>query len=614
MKNLYVIKIGSRTILERPEIFAELKRFVDYGAKVLVVCGGAEAIRREHASCGLTEEFLTLSNGSQARYCHKDNMDVIVRAYEKHIGAAIVKAGQRYHFSWHFQIAGNNRLVCGKQGKPLKVIKDGRSVIVRDSRYGGFVGCNQPVITSLLKHYDVVFVSPPVCGEDDQMINIDADMLAANLAVALQANHLRFVTSTAGVLADTSDPLSTIADVFHSDVVPAMGRMKQKVRAANFAVQKGVCDISINGPHSLHSAATWFWRGNRTDERLQLFSQMVNISSISKDERELAQFVTSRVNESDITKFIDQAGNVVLAKGQGHKTLLMLGHIDTVPGLWPSEANFDFIKGRGAVDAKGCFANFIEVLKEIPEPENSRILVIGAVEEEISSSKGAFYVRDNYRADAVIIGEPSGTHQVTIAYHGLLKLVITVRTPVKHTAAKENGSSVETAYRVATEIKECLSRFDNDCVHHISDVCNEKCLTEEITTMTLNLRISPLAREGYLAAISQLDYVGVTIEVERATPGYKSSRSSLLYKAFNRGFKSIDPHTKLKAVAKKGTSDINSLVTTWNQIPFIAYGPGDSSLDHTNEEINFTQDIVKSRNVLKKAVMNWIEMTEGQLE
>jgi LysW-gamma-L-lysine carboxypeptidase len=37
-------------------------------------------------------------------------------------------------------------------------------------------------------------------------------------------------------------------------------------------------------------------------------------------------------------------------------------------------------------------------------------------------------------------------------------------------------------------------------------------------------------------------------------------------------------------VVKTGTSDMNVVARAWPDMPILAYGPGDSSLDHTPQE------------------------------
>jgi LysW-gamma-L-lysine carboxypeptidase len=43
-------------------------------------------------------------------------------------------------------------------------------------------------------------------------------------------------------------------------------------------------------------------------------------------------------------------------------------------------------------------------------------------------------------------------------------------------------------------------------------------------------------------------------------------------------------------VVKTGTADMNVVAPHWPQTPIVAYGPGDSSLDHTpHEHIDLTE-------------------------
>jgi len=608
MDNLYIIKAGSSTLYSDSGFFREVLEMSRAGGKVLVICGGANAIEKEYQHRGEAVEYLSLASGDQVRYCDARHMSLILSAYNKRIGGLIKLAAQALGFSAWYQVAGDNQLVCGTLGKPLKVTSNGRSRIVRDSLYGTFSRAKCDVLRTLLDSYDIVFLSPPIWESDiQQYINIDADMLAAHLAVQLNANHLRFVTSTAGILRDIHDPASTLQDVYADEELPVAGRMKQKVRACQLALAQGVGDIAINGPHTLSGAATWFWRGAGVGEPMRLLNMMVNISSISGDESVLSQFIARRVAGKDIHASIDQAGNLVLTKGSGPHTLLMLGHLDTVPGLWRADATPEFISGRGCVDAKGCLANFIDVLQQVEVPPHARLMVIGATEEEVSSSKGAYYVRDHYPAEAVIIGEPSGVTQVAIGYYGLLKISVTVRKGMEHTAARDAKTSIEHAYERVSSLRGMMNDFDNNNVSNIISITHRHALAYEESQLIINFRVSPEARPGYIESLTALSSENVKIEILRSTPGHKSSRANPLYRALNQAFSSALPDTPLRPVVKKGTCDMNTLATTWRNVPFIAYGPGDSALDHTDKEIIHTDDVLLARRILKATVSNWMQ-------
>ncbi len=53
---------------------------------------------------------------------------------------------------------------------------------------------------------------------------------------------------------------------------------------------------------------------------------------------------------------IDEAGNAIGELGKGERTIVLLGHIDTVPGQIRVRREGDILFGRGTVDAKGPLA------------------------------------------------------------------------------------------------------------------------------------------------------------------------------------------------------------------------------------------------------------------
>lgn len=607
--SLYVIKLGSSTIVNHPQIFNEIHRIVQRGNRVLLVAGGAEAIKQKYESISRPMPFLTLPSGDEVRYCSPQEMPYIREAYHENILSVIHKQLREIGLTVYTQLGGDQGIVIGQKAKPIKAIRDGKTIVVRDSLFGQFAGTHREFLQSVLASFDVVTLTPPIWDPElGQYINIDADVLAAHLAFELEAHHLRFVTGTAGLLQDIQDPLSTIDNVYVNDELSSVqGRMKQKVRAARIAVQNGICDVNISGPHTLEEGGkTWFWNLEQELGPFDLLNKVVRIPSVSKDEYELAHYLLDVVDLPSVDGKIDDAGNIVFRKGNGPHTLLLLGHIDTVPHIWPVHTDSEGLSGRGVVDAKGSFVNFIHMLEEVEVPEQGTLLVIGAVEEEISSSKGAYFVRDHYRADGVIIGEPSGEHSLTLGYFGLFKLRITITRAQEHTAAKDSVSVIDELYNVVSDIRSHVSDLDPQSLSSLIDVehSNEKGYLT--VNGTLNFRVSPAAGKDYSSTID-FDYgEGVTVEILRDTPGFANSRSDMLVKAFVRGF--AKEGKSIHYIKKRGTSDMNTLATTWESVPMVAYGPGDSSLDHTNEEYLHNQEVESTRAILKHTITEWFRL------
>src|SRR5216683_924637 len=130
---------------------------------------------------------------------------------------------------------------------------------------------------------------------------------------------------------------------------------------------------------------------------------------------------------------IDEAGNAVGEIGDGPRHVVLLGHIDTVPGEIPVRLEDGELVGRGAVDAKGPLAAFVAAATE--PVAGLKVTVVGAVEEESPTSKGARYRATLAAPDWCVIGEPSGWDGVTVAYKGRLVLGITLARDARHGAS-----------------------------------------------------------------------------------------------------------------------------------------------------------------------------------
>ena len=124
--------------------------------------------------------------------------------------------------------------------------------------------------------------------------------------------------------------------------------------------------------------------------------------------------------------------------------------MDTVPGNIPvSLRDGVLLYGRGAVDAKGPLAAFLCATARIARRGDTirPIVVVGAVEEEAATSRGARGVVERYRPVACIIGEPSGSQAVTIGYKGRLLIDGCVESQLSHSAGPlQSSSEITTAF------------------------------------------------------------------------------------------------------------------------------------------------------------------------
>ena len=318
-----------------------------------------------------------------------------------------------------------------------------------------------------------------------------------------------------------------------------------------------------------------------------LLRQMVEIPSLSGDESALADFLVETLRGLGFQAHMDEAGNAVGILGDGPAEIVLLGHLDTVPGEIPVRFESGALYGRGSVDAKGPLAAFIAAATEVGPLAGKRIVVVGATEEEAASSKGARHVARACTPSYCIIGEPSGMRAVTLGYKGRIILAYEAATGATHSAAK-GGSVLEEGVEFWNRMKRWADEYNvgKPMFDRLDPALRDIASVNDGLTETIRLRVSiriplGLAPDAVQRKIEYLKPEPGQLRFWGADPPYRASKNTPLVRAFLAAIRAegLEPAFKVKS----GTSDMNVVGPVWN-CPILAYGPGDSSLDHTPDE------------------------------
>ncbi|MDE0609601.1 MAG: [LysW]-lysine hydrolase [Anaerolineaceae bacterium] len=284
--------------------------------------------------------------------------------------------------------------------------------------------------------------------------------------------------------------------------------------------------------------------------------------------------------------YVDDIGNAVGILGSGDRDLLLLGHIDTFPGELPVRRQGRLLYGRGTVDARGPLCAFAVAGTRATLPRGLRLVLVGAVEEE-GSSCGARHLLGRYQPWACVIGEPSRADRITLGYKGRLLVERTWRGPLAHSAG-QGQSPAENAVAWWLELLKWAERH-NEGVSGLFDRLDVTLQDIETgqdgawgeTSLTagfrLPLRISPQELEAKLPGAGE----SASLIARGHEHAWLSPRDNLLSRAFRRAIRQHGARPRF--VTKTGTSDMNLVAPVWN-CPIVAYGPGDSALDHTPDE------------------------------
>ncbi len=359
---------------------------------------------------------------------------------------------------------------------------------------------------------------------------------------------------------------------------------------------------------------------------MDLLQALVSIPSPSGHEAEASHWLTTWMGEHGFDASVDEAGNSVGSRGHGARQILLLGHIDTFPGQLPVRRDGEWLTGRGTVDAKGSLCAFVAAVASADVQPGWQLTVVGAVEEETTSSRGARHLLAQAVApECCVIGEPSGWQRITLGYKGRLLADLQWRAPLSHSAGPDRlpaeqavdiwNAVVSHCTRFNVERATSFDRLDPSLRRIVTQDQDAFCAVE----MTIGFRVPPDLHPTTLAEdvqhivhstrpdtpASQDNAVAgdcrdqVCLDFSGHETAFRTDKNNPLVRAFLSGIRLAGGQPRF--VLKTGTSDMNVVGPAWC-VPIVAYGPGDSALDHTpHERINlreFQRSIEVLRNVL----------------
>lgn len=249
-KDLTIIKVGGQVVEEPGSLARLLKDFSKINGPKILVHGGGRSATAMATRLGLET---TMVQGR--RITDQSMLEVVTMVYAGLVNKNIV-AGLQAH--------GQNAL--GMTGADLDIIRS-RKRDKGEIDYG-FVGdieqVNKTGLANLINQGAVPVIAPLTHDGKGQMLNTNADTMAAAVATALAADYkvtLVFCFEKKGVLSNPLDEESVIARITPADFT----RLKEaqiitegmipKLDNGFNALSKGVFQIRITNPDGLTSTS-----------------------------------------------------------------------------------------------------------------------------------------------------------------------------------------------------------------------------------------------------------------------------------------------------------------------------------------------------------------------
>jgi acetylglutamate kinase len=241
----FVIKYGG-SFMDSPDagVRASVAKAIVFleavGINPVVVHGGGKAITRAMEAAGLKSNFI-----QGQRVTDEATVEVVERVLSREINPEIVQTinslgGKARGF------AGSDIFTCRKMFVPGP---GGEQIDL------GFVGevfqVNTEPLRECIRRSVTPVISPTARGEDGKIYNCNADVSAAQTAIALKAKRLVFMSDVPGLMRDAKNPQTVISHLQISEV-DALKRigvvdkgMIPKVDSAVAAIKSGVDKVSF---------------------------------------------------------------------------------------------------------------------------------------------------------------------------------------------------------------------------------------------------------------------------------------------------------------------------------------------------------------------------------
>jgi len=241
----FVVKYGGSFMdSPDPEVRNSVARDVVFletvGINPVVVHGGGKAITRALKESGEKTEFI-----QGQRRTSEETVQVVERVLSREVNPDIVDrinklGGKARGFSGADIFTCRKKLLKTPEGEELDV-----------GFVGEVTGANLDPIRQCIWRSVTPVISPTAKGEDGQIYNCNADVAAAQMAIALKARRLFFMSDVPGLLQDPKDPGSLISHL-RVDEVDALKQsgvidlgMIPKVDSATEAVRAGVNKVAF---------------------------------------------------------------------------------------------------------------------------------------------------------------------------------------------------------------------------------------------------------------------------------------------------------------------------------------------------------------------------------
>lgn len=238
----FVIKYGGSIMADaqlKEKLIEDITLLKYVGINPVIVHGGGPAINRTLDRLNIEANFI-----DGLRVTDKETMEIVEMVLSAQINKEIVALINKMEAK-----------AVGISGKDANLIKAKKKEFSDPAKDLGFVGeveqIKPELIEKLIEDGYIPVIAPVGVNDQGEGLNINADSVAGELAAALKAEKLIYLTDVDGIRYDAEDESSRVSQLTFSEIeewisaAKIKGGMLPKVRGCMQAVERGVVRTHI---------------------------------------------------------------------------------------------------------------------------------------------------------------------------------------------------------------------------------------------------------------------------------------------------------------------------------------------------------------------------------
>jgi acetylglutamate kinase len=282
----FVIKLGGELVQQREildDIAQDVSLLFQIGIKILLVHGGGPQATELSEKLGITPRFF-----EGRRITDEATLEITKMVFAGKINHEILTMLRKYGAKSVGLSGIDGDVVIAKRRAPVEVVN--RETGERDNIDYGHVGditkINAELLNILLENNYIPVISSLADDGEGNILNINADSVASQVAVSVRADKYVTMTNVGGILRDLADPGSRISAISKGEALKLIedgtikGGMIPKIKECIRAV-----DMGVNRVHILNGL-------NKNSLLIEVFTKKGNGTMIVSDS-EYAEYLKS---------------------------------------------------------------------------------------------------------------------------------------------------------------------------------------------------------------------------------------------------------------------------------------------------------------------------------